>query len=218
MKQIHYVNLGYPKAGTTWLFENLIKYPGIDYTGIKENKYLEDFGYPLETYINYYQNYNISLSFSPALWMLDSKQFKDLNQLATHFSIILRSPYEIIESLINAYGAKNKNSFTKDIIKINFFDYRRVVDRMIYNGLTKNILVLYYDDIEERPVEVLKNVINHLSLPIDQNFFKSYQNKKINSTFYTEKIFFDNEEISTINKWIDQASEYFNKDLNHWKR
>ena len=77
MKHIHYVNLGYPKTATTWLFENLIQYPGIDYNGIKENSYLPNIGYPLDPYINYYWPYNISLSFAPNQFQLDSKQYKD---------------------------------------------------------------------------------------------------------------------------------------------
>lgn len=218
MKHIHYVNLGYPKAATTWLFENLIQYPGIDYNGIKENSYLPNIGYPLDPYINYYWPYNISLSFAPNQFQLDSKQYKDLNQLATHFSIVLRNPYQIISSLINRYGAKNLNSYTKDLIKLNFFDYQRVVARMISSGLTKPILVLYYDDIEKNPIDVLKTVINHLELPVNQDFFNSYTNTKINSTNHTQEILFDYEETTIINEWIDRASEYFNKNLEHWKR
>jgi len=218
MKHIHYVNLGYPKTGTTWLFDNLIQYPGIDYDGIKENLYLPNIGYPLDPYINYYWSYNISLSFAPSQHMLDSKQYKDLNQLATHFSIVLRNPYQIVSSLLNRCGAKNFNSYTKDLIKLNFFDYQRVVARMISSGLTKPILVLYYDDIEKNPIGVLKTVINHLELPVHQDFFNSYTNTKINNTNYTQEISFDHEETTVINQWIDRASEYFNKNLEHWKR
>jgi hypothetical protein len=101
MKKIHYVNLGYGRSGSTWLFDNLIKYPHIDYCGIKENRYLEFSGYPMDEYIQYYLPYDVSLSFSPGQVFLDSKQFCDLDRVTTHFSVLLRNPYEVCKSLYN---------------------------------------------------------------------------------------------------------------------
>lgn len=218
MKRIHYVNLGYPKCGTTWLFDSLSRYPGIDYRGRKEYHYLEDIGEPFNKYVDYYKPYEVSMGFSPSYIYLDSKQFIDLNTCTTHFSIILRNPYEIANSLFNfSPTIKNADSYVRDLIKINFFNFPQVISR-VQRNITKPILVLYYENIVSNPANVINQVVDYLGLDYSAEYFLTFANKKINTTTYTRNLTFSDSEKVVLNEWIDQTSDYLHTDLSGWKR
>jgi hypothetical protein len=104
-----------------------------------------------------------------------------------------------------------------DLLKINFFDYAKVLER-IQSRITKPILVLYYDDIVTHPTGVLRTVVNHLNLPNSEEYFLNYTNNKINGADYRYQLEFSKLEKQTVNTWIDKASEYLKKDLSIWKK
>ena len=60
MKKIHYINIGLPKAGTTFLYHSLIKHPQIDYKSkLKEFHYFTNKFESIDGYINQYASYDI---------------------------------------------------------------------------------------------------------------------------------------------------------------
>jgi hypothetical protein len=225
MKRIHYVNFGLAKTGTTWLFHALTSYPGVDYPcdlTLKENRYLEQVGYPLDGYVNQYKSYDISLSFSPNLCMLDSEQFYDLDRYTTHYSIILRNPYEIANSLYNYQyspnqAPNNNSTFVQDLFKIHYFDSAKIIKR-IKSKIAKPILILYNDQIVENPTAVIEQVVTHLELEYNNEYFDNFTNEKINASRYWGNLTFSKSEIAYMNEGIDRTAEYLNKDLSHWKK
>jgi hypothetical protein len=220
MKKIHYVNLGYGKCGTSWLYHMLIRYPGIDHEpdtssrNRKEYKYLERVGYPFEGYVKYYEDSDISLGFSPDYWMLDSKQLLQLDTVATHYSVMIRNPYEAINSIHNFM--KENSPLPSDMIKIRHFDYGFTIARM-QRLLTKPIQIICYDDIQDNYKSVLENIISHLGLEYSNEYFESITNEKVNSTVYHKYLDFTADEIKILNDSIDRTSEYTGRDLSHWK-
>ena len=216
MKKIHYIHFGYPKTGTSWLYENLINHPAVDFVGMKENDYLTRVGYPVTGYTDYYKNFDISFNFDPNTWNLESKQLAELDNFATHYAISLRNPYDVANSLYNFLpdiDILNKSSYVSDLIKINFFDYAQVIGRL-NNHLKKSLFVLYYDDLVCDSTQYYNSLLDHLGLPLTSQIIVGH----VGATEYKDNIKFTDKEIEIINGQIDQASEYLKKDLTKWKR
>jgi hypothetical protein len=123
MKKIHYQNVGYPRTGTTWLWDSLITHPEIfksdnllkriktrskiNQFSFKENHWQEqnhnlllvDFS----DYIKIYEEYDISLNFRPYTFRLTTDHIKKISNYTTHVSMTLRNPYELFDSNYNLF-------------------------------------------------------------------------------------------------------------------
>lgn len=98
MKQLHILNIGFPKCGTTWLWNTLVKNNSILTHPIKENRSLQT-GTPVSEYYKQY-NGNITANFDTSAFKLDRYVIKQLSDNpAVRVSIILREPVELLWSL-----------------------------------------------------------------------------------------------------------------------
>ena len=207
MKKIHYINYGTAKTATSWIWHSLIASTEIDYKLIKEPKLslCDDFS----EYKKFFSSYNISLNFQPNLWKLDLWQLMQLSNLATHTSIIFRNPYSYANSLYNFWKSfgliANSKNFVNDF-KI-YFDYLNILQR-----LPKNILVLYFDDIQVDQQKTLDTITSF----IDIHHVKAIGHS-LNKTFYNENLNFSSDDITLINTYIDKFQDYTKKDVSHWK-
>jgi hypothetical protein len=210
------MHLGFPKTGTTWVYDQLIKHKYIDYRDIKENYYLVKTGYPIKPYIDFYKSYNISLNFCPSTWTCDSKVLNELDSFTTHYSISFRNPYELINSIYN-FMHQNGKSVTDaraiDLLDVNLRDYTKTIQRL-QHSIKKDILILYYDDLCNNPQEYINTILDFLHLPK----IVTVDSAIINPTNYRLSYKFNKDEIFKLNKMILDTSDYLNKDLTHWLR
>jgi len=102
VKKQHIINIGYPKAGSSWLWTNLIKQRWFDQSGCdKENAWLIN-GKGIEEYINQYSQFNYSANFNPAMFAIDRYLIEQLPDIATvRATIIIRDPVDMLWSLYN---------------------------------------------------------------------------------------------------------------------
>lgn len=97
MKHIHVLNIGYPKCGTTWLWNALVANNSVANHPIKENYSLTT-GTPVSDYCNQYTA-DITANFCTANIVLDRYVIKQLAQRPQiKASIILREPKQLLWS------------------------------------------------------------------------------------------------------------------------
>lgn len=121
MKKIHYQNVGFPRTGTTWLWDSLAQHPEVFSTEkfidrlrtrnktmnflFKENLWQElNPSLLLENYDKYvetYSEYSISMNFRPMTFTLTDKHIDRISEYTTHVSITLRNPYDMLDSFYN---------------------------------------------------------------------------------------------------------------------
>lgn len=100
MNKIHVMNIGYPKCGTTWLWDTLVQNQSITDFPIKENNSLIT-GCSVTEYCQQYTS-DVSANFSTANMVLDQYVIEQLAHCERiYVSIILRSPIELLWSLYN---------------------------------------------------------------------------------------------------------------------
>jgi hypothetical protein len=206
MLENHYINIGMPKCGTTWLFDSLIQSTQIDYTGNKEPP-LSYFDTE-SSYKSYFNKYNYSLNFNPSLWALDRSQIRFIKKYATHCSIILRNPYELVVSLYNFL--KSSDEFDLYIIAIqHHLKYSDIVSRWQNH---ENFKIFFYSNLKLNQQEYLNSVTEYLGLlPISAL-------APIGVTVYNTPVVFSKWAIQLINDEIFKLEDLIQEDLSSWRR
>jgi Sulfotransferase domain len=220
MKKIHYINIGYPKTGTTWLYNNLLEHEQIDHDYIKENDFLV---LPFQTLTDYtlpYETKTISLNFSNTQWRMQPKLIRWLDQYVTHASIIIRNPYVWMDSFYNfsqQRGKYPKNLSSTDIfnlcIRQKYFNYAETIKKWQKNLIKNKLHVFFYDDLNNDPNKFYSHVLNLLEL---EN--RAANTKKMVVTNYISRHNYTEEQIKILNEHICQLEKLQNRDLSHWKR
>lgn len=219
MKKIHLLNIGFPRCGTSWLWANLNKHPGINFHSfVKEN----DFFFNDKNFINYQDQflpYEISANFNPNLWMIDQELIKFLGNYATHVSIILRNPYSFAERYYDFIKHnQSHNEFIEWLLFNRFFDYSNIVRRWT-NNLPSNTIfkIFYFDDLEHNPTDFLSKYFEFINIDV---IIDDTHKQRINQNLKTEKtkLTFTDEQKSIINNYIDNFSQLSEKNLTNWKR
>ena len=201
----HFINFGTAKTASSWLYNNLMTSPAIDYQGIKEPGL--HIARNLESYNKYFENSQFSLNFNVSSWRLDSNQINQISSRATHKSIIFRNPYTYANSLYNFWQLHNWDSDNFLDSFIQFFDYANIIKR-----LPADILILYYDDIKNSPQYTMNQITDYLeidTIAISENY--------VNVTNYQKNLTFDPKYIMLLNNFIDTFQDSVKKNLSHWK-
>jgi hypothetical protein len=218
MKKIHYRNIGFPKTGTNWLWLQFMRHPLVDSKlGLMYKEYKAN---DLSSYKKTYENYDVSLNLDTHAFHVNNDDYyassKNIHEHTTHITMILRSPYEIINSMFNM--DKNRN--------INFkLTPEQHIEKCYktYSNMTKvfddwgqckiPVKYLVYDDLKSDPENFFYAICDHIGL-------KRYY-KDIGYKFKTEinsPLTFDNPTlIKYINEGINVIEEKLNRDLSHWK-
>ncbi len=106
MKHSHILNIGYPKSGTTWLWDALIKNNSIA-NGFEKENYSLITGVSVSDYCNQYTG-DVTGNFCPSNLVLDRYVIEQLAQLPQiQVSIILRHPTELCWSTYNYLKVTN---------------------------------------------------------------------------------------------------------------
>jgi hypothetical protein len=215
MKQIHYLHFGMPRSGTSWLFDQLVTHPAVDYTGVKEYPFLVNKGAPMSEYINYYNPFYVSLSMNPLNWAIDSQLLGKLDSFATHYSIGFRNPYTFLNSWFNFTDFKKHRPafYVSEQLELNLVNYTKIIKR-IKQYVHKPVPIMLYDDLVRSPASYLNTVTDHIGIPRHP----APTLIPINTSTEKQKLQFTDKEVIIINNLINNFSDYIDKDLTHWLR
>jgi len=195
--KLDFIGIGAAKSGTTWLVECLREHPQIFIPDIKEIAFFNSkhFGKRYQKGLNWYERFfkdsppgAIKGEFTTH-YML----FEESHQLIKkHFPGVkiiacLRRPDDAVYSFYwwwrasfaaNDLPSTFEEAFQKNNVYLERGLYYKQLRRYFDNFPRKNIKVILFDDIKERPEEVLKDVYSFLG--VDSGFVPSVLNKRIN--------------------------------------
>ncbi|MFC1598187.1 sulfotransferase domain-containing protein [Patescibacteria group bacterium] len=199
--KLDFIGLGAPKAGTTWIAQSLAMRPDICLSEPKEVEYFNTFRtfpsteknrnhtQPLEWYIRHFQHCGkdaVKGEFS-TMYLADEDapgrihaQFPDAKLI-----ICLRNPIDRAYShywMYRNYHKTETREFTKafadeESYRKNGMYYTHIQRYLEYFSRNQLLLILF-DDIKERPAEVMKQVVQFLEL--DESIPLEYVEGKAN--------------------------------------
>jgi len=223
MKKIHYRNLGFPKTGTNWLWLQFMRHPLID--GKLELVYKEYQAHDLPTYTKMYHEFDTSINLDTHMFCnyVDENHYANpanMHEHTTHLTMILRSPYDVLNSIYNMNKNRNPNftgtpqeytSLNSDVVKM-YADFEKIFE--YWDNCKLPVLYLFYDDLVKDPKQFMHTICEYIGV-------KPFYDAKRGVTFQTDKkdpLVFDNQEtIDYINKGITVIENRLGRDLSHWK-
>ena len=213
MIEKHIVNIGFPRTGTTWLWECA----GFDPVNDKENPILTT-DLDFDRYVKYYSQYQVSANFNPNLWCLDREIIQFIQQHATHITLIVRNPFDFVERYFDFIHRDEEVSvLTEFLVFGGFINYKDIIDRWSVGAV--KLKVLFFEDLERNPSKFFKEYMDFCQISIAKNKIIDY-NVKINANPKQEKIRlnFTANQIKFINQEIDRFQTLTDRDLTHWKK
>lgn len=239
MKKIHYQNVGFPRTGTSWLWQSLTNHPEVfkstSFLNVlktknfilenKEPKFSEWTDEIIENripqdvtpIIKKYSAYDISLCFNTFDFLCAPDEISRIANYTTHASLTIRNPFEIVSSYY-AYSRfilseEKQNMFTIDYL-INLFDFSNTVERWL--SFENKFKILVYDDLLNDQTMYYKEVCNFIGIEPHINV-----SEKINSiSYFTDnysQLNFTKEQTVLLNAHIDKFSILLDRDFTHWK-
>lgn len=222
MKKIHYKNLGFPKTGTNWLWLQLMKHPQID--GKLDINYKEYSAPDLSSYKKIYENFDVSVNLNTHTFhnVIDDHftSPKHIHEYTSHISMILRNPYDVLNSMYNMDKNRNPNfksskeeytNSNSNIVKM-YSNFEFIFD--FWKECKLPVLYLFYDDLVKEPKEFVHTICEHIGITpfYDPNRGVAFQTDK------KDPLVFDNQEsIDYINKGISVIEDRLGRELSHWK-
>lgn len=219
MQNKHILNIGYPRSGTTWLWENLCEQSWFDGREIiKENQQLIKNSCNIDDYCDTYSKFNISGNFYPAMIFFDRYLISSLSKVPnTHVSIILRDPISWMISQLQFTDTQFDN-FDKRVASV--LDQKIMLHPTIlikrWRNYFRDINVFFYDDLKQNPGEFFKDYCQKMGLPAVEKCNKEIRNSSRPNTSCNS---FDLsiETKQKLNQSISELEVLTNKSLNHWK-
>lgn len=212
MKNIHYVNIGFPFSGTTWVYENLKRHKDVDYKNVKE------FSAHNDAYVKEYENYNVSFNLNPDdYYLLSDEVIKHRSSYITHCGASIRNPYERLEGWINfsrhRISIETPEQWLEARLDEGFTDYAGAIKRW-QSLCDKPMHYLVFDDLLRDDQAYFDSLLDYLGLEKGMEVLHTKYNWRPRNI----KLEFTSEHKDTINKHIDEVSEFMNRDFSHWKR
>lgn len=220
MKLTHIINVGYPKAGTTWLWKMLTDQSWFSAPREKENRDLILGVNTVDRYIDDYIKYDITANFDPGLFGIDRFIINQLGQIKTaNISIILRNPFELYWSEYNFLNMSSRysyNDYTRILYQQTWFNRVDLILTRWQDIFSSNRFnIFFYDDLKLNPENFFLDYCKQMNLPAPQ----IVNAKRVNVTAYTSNIrSLDDDIVSLINLDIDRLQEKIKRDLTHWKQ
>jgi hypothetical protein len=219
MKITHILNIGYPKCGTTWLWELLDQQSWFTSAVEKENTKLMT-GVVASDYVKPYTDYDITANFAPGNFALDRYIIKQLSELPTvQISIILRNPYDLYWSLYNFLPNSTEmtyDNFVNNLSNQSWFTRPAHVIKRWQQFFGKDqFCIFFYDDLKKSPLDFFGNYCKHMRLPdpVAMDLVPK------NITQYTHTDMELNSDLTTkINQEIDNLQACVEYDVSRWKR
>lgn len=199
MDKIDFIGVGVPKAGTTWIAENLNEHPDILFSSEKTRKEINFFNKNscyfegLEYYLSMFPAPvpgKIRGEFSPTYFYDDRVPLRIKNHFPNvKILISLRNPIRMMYSLYwyakNAIRLEVPETFER-AIEEKSLEPVKLTKGLFYSRLTnyydnfnsENIQVVLYDDIEKRPDKVMESIQDFLG--VDHYYKPAVINRKSN--------------------------------------
>lgn len=221
MKKIHLLNIGYPKAGTTWIWDKLLKIPDMSFPMEKENPRFWK-GQTIEDYVLCYNKWDMTANFFPYNFCLERYRIKQLASIDTaQVSFILRHPLDLAWSLYFFLNIdQTQLTFEEHCVELLeqswFFSADKIITRW-KQQFDSRLHVFYYDDFVKDNHEFFSDFCEKtLGLKYDKI---DSDNSIINSTNYLGK---SKPRIGTaltnrFNVQIEKIQTVVDKDLSHWR-
>ena len=232
MKQKHIINVGFPKCGTTWLWNQVYAHPSVANISLKENNAFLD-NVDIEQYKSYYGNNAVTANFHVMHWVIDQELIQKLDTCASHVSIILRNPYDFIErwkdwlEAVNQglthhsthfYNVKFSDSeFIDWCLASNIVQYKKIVSRWERNLAMAKFKVFFYEDLQNNPDTFLSRYFNFCGL---ENVSIPGSNEPVNMNPRTVRrtLEFNDQQKNLINNEIQKFQQTTGRDLTGWLR
>jgi hypothetical protein len=215
MKTVHLLNIGYPKCGTTWLWDTLVYNSIFSDSGIKENNNLL-IGQSIDEYQQEYIKFNCSANFSTSLIKAERYVIKQLSEISNvKVSIILRNPPELMWSYYNFLNITHTtfNSFCHEIYDQGWFlNYSLIIDRW-QTFFKDRFFIFYYEE--------LKDNINFLNNYCKTMGFSATNLQVLaptNTTNYRNlrRPELDNQMIDNFNRTVYDLQDTTDRNLSQW--
>ena len=221
MKKIHLLNIGYPKSGTSWIWEHFCKLPEISIPMEKENKRFFS-GQPLENYIACYNKWDMTGNFFTYNFALDRYRLKQLSSIDTaRASFILRHPVDLAWSLYFFLKIdQSQTTFPEYCIQLLdqswFFSAHKIINRW-QEQFGERFHIFYYEDFVKDNKQFF-SVFCQEMLDLDCNTIE-FNNTLINSTNYCgqHKPYIGPVLTNRFNMHIEELQKVVDKDLSHWR-
>jgi len=230
-----FLGIGAQKAGTTWLYEMLNQHPDISFPLGKEAHYW-DKQYPKRTPAEYLSNFNSSTwvegEITPAYAFLPLDIITVIYNLYPHLNLffIIRNPIERAWSSAKmALGrAEMELNEASDQWFIDHFNSKGSLIRGDYESNLRNwtsifnkkqLQVILFDDIKNKPRSILLECCKHLEI-------NKFTDKQLESMPITNPVFSTPNELlrpslryhleSIYKNKIQSLESYLDIDLSHW--
>lgn len=180
----HFLGIGFPKAGTTWLYENLRKHPDVYMSDPKElNYFTRGYAQPLSTYAEKFRPGvgKVCGEISPGYAYLPCQRLSEVRRIVPRARLILmlRNPIEqqwshAVHDL--AYGQNRSiDSIPPEAWRARFEGsaiYQsggmcRIIDRWTSAFGPEQLLIGFYEDVSQQPKELLTRVFQHIGVSSD---------------------------------------------------
>jgi len=223
VKIIHYQNIGFPKCGTSWLYGrigNMHDVTKLDKENPWQERYTNEHEFKIK-YIDRYNSHDITFNFNTQTYNLPIEKIKKVNEYTTHLTMIIRNPWEIMESWYNYSITGYQGEKYIRTLDINpMFDFPKVFQNWAFSQIP--VKVMLYDDLCDTPVEFVKEIckytgIRYNGLVTTESILAWYE--RINKTTYIKSLPIPSKElINLINNRITETELITGRNLNHWKK
>ena len=176
-----FLGIGAQKAGTTWLHENLRKHPQLFLPEEKELHYFDwHYHEPLRSYALQFERANgrVKGEITPGYATLTRERIAFVHRLmpAARLILLLRNPIDRAwsQALMNlvtrperAYEDVDEGEFRAHFESARSVlrgDYLATIDSWLSYYRPEQLYVGFYEDVSERPRELLKEVFAHLGV------------------------------------------------------
>jgi hypothetical protein len=196
-----FLGIGAQKAGTTWLYENLRRHPELFLPETKELHYFDQqFARPLRSYCDYFHAAGDRKKgeITPAYGVLEPQRIRFIHQIMPEVRLIfiMRNPVERAwsQAIMNLVVQPQRNY--EQVTAAEFMshfraeralirgDYMRTMDNWLRFFDPEQLYVGFFEDISQRPTELLSEIFAHLGVlqpdnwqgfPYQQVFFPGPQ-------------------------------------------
>lgn len=165
MKHCHILNVGYPKCGTTWLWDTLVENQSIQGNHIKENHSLCT-GVTVDDYCQQYKE-NTTANFCPNNMILDRYVIEQLSkQPQISASIILREPVALIWSMYNFRNVTHVDfaTYCYQLYDAKWFTHMSLVIDRWKEYFLDRFHIFWYDDLKSNNLEFYSNYCQIMGL------------------------------------------------------
>ena len=191
-----FLGIGAQKSGTTWLHANLSRHPSIFLPETKELHYFDwNFHRPLSEYLAHFRpaGERIRGEITPGYSVLDDDRVDFIRGVAPELKVILllRDPIErawsqAVMNMVEIEGRPAEEipdsafleHLADDRVRLRN-DYLGIIDRWGGAFGPDNIHVGFFEDVSERPIELLRGILEFIGVPNEEDADFSMADKRV---------------------------------------